>query len=61
MRRGYIDFKSSQSAGDFSRLYRQHDLKGGHVIKLGPGNDEAAREALREWPGTRVERLISGR
>ena len=23
---------------------------GGHVIKLGPGNDAAAREALSEWP-----------
>ena len=26
-------------------------LTGGHVIKLGPGNDEAAREALAAWPG----------
>ncbi|GFZ46263.1 1-(5-phosphoribosyl)-5-[(5-phosphoribosylamino) methylideneamino] imidazole-4-carboxamide isomerase [Saitozyma sp. JCM 24511] len=32
-------------------LYRQHDLRGGHVIKLGPGNDDAAREALKAWPG----------
>lgn len=24
---------------------------GGHVIKLGPGNDEAAKEALAAWPG----------
>jgi len=26
-------------------------LRGGHVIKLGGGNDEAAREALSAWPG----------
>jgi hypothetical protein len=26
-------------------------LEGGHLIKLGPGNDEAAKDALRTWPG----------
>ena len=35
----------------FARLYKQHDLEGGHIIKLGPGNDEAALEALSSWPG----------
>ena len=40
-----------QSAGVFARLYKQHGLEGGHVIKLGPGNDEAALEALTSWPG----------
>ena len=25
-------------------------MRGGHVIKLGPGNDEAAASALQEWP-----------
>ncbi|KAJ7638811.1 Phosphoribosylformimino-5-aminoimidazole carboxamide ribotide isomerase [Roridomyces roridus] len=40
-----------KSAGEFASLYRQHNLEGGHVIKLGPGNDEAARDALRSWPG----------
>jgi len=34
----------------FARLYKQHDLEGGHIIKLGPGNDEAALEALTSWP-----------
>jgi phosphoribosylformimino-5-aminoimidazole carboxamide ribotide isomerase len=41
----------SLSAQDFARLYKKHDLEGGHVIKLGPGNDDAALEALRAWPG----------
>lgn len=41
----------SQSAGDFARLYKEHELQGGHVIKLGPGNEDAAREALDAWPG----------
>jgi phosphoribosylformimino-5-aminoimidazole carboxamide ribotide isomerase len=34
----------------FAELYREHNLRGGHVIKLGPGNDEAAKEALAAWP-----------
>jgi phosphoribosylformimino-5-aminoimidazole carboxamide ribotide isomerase len=32
-------------------LYRRDNLTGGHVIKLGPGNDPAARSALAAWPG----------
>ncbi|KXN86270.1 1-(5-phosphoribosyl)-5-[(5- phosphoribosylamino)methylideneamino] imidazole-4-carboxamide isomerase [Leucoagaricus sp. SymC.cos] len=33
------------------RLYKDKNLLGGHVIKLGRGNDAAAREALAAWPG----------
>ncbi|KAG6378552.1 hypothetical protein JVT61DRAFT_12817 [Boletus reticuloceps] len=44
------NFVASQSAGDFARLYKEYDLQGGHVIKLGPGNEDAAREALEAWP-----------
>ena len=36
----------------FARLYKQHGLEGGHIIKLGPGNDEAALEALTSSPGS---------
>jgi phosphoribosylformimino-5-aminoimidazole carboxamide ribotide isomerase len=32
-------------------LYKKHDLTGGHVIKLGPKNDEAAKEAIKTWQG----------
>ena len=35
----------------FSNLYKAHDLSGAHVIMLGPGNEGAAMEALRAWPG----------
>jgi hypothetical protein len=42
---------NSKRAGEFATLYRHHHLRGGHVIKLGPGNDDAAKEALRAWPG----------
>ena len=45
------NFVSERPAGWFARLFRADDLRGGHVIKLGPGNDAAAREALAAWPG----------
>lgn len=35
----------------FAELYRRDNLTGGHIIKLGPGNDHAAIEALSAWPG----------
>lgn len=34
----------------YAELYARHNLRGGHVIKLGPGNDEAATSALQAWP-----------
>ena len=42
---------STQPAKYFAKLYRNHDCRGGHVIMLGPGNEEAAKEALATWPG----------
>lgn len=37
-------------AAHFAELYKAHALTGGHVIMLGPGNDEAAMKALSTWP-----------
>jgi len=45
------NFVSNRPAGWFAEMFRADDLSGGHVIKLGPGNDAAAREALGAWPG----------
>lgn len=45
------NYQARQSAGWFADCYRNDNLTGGHVIKLGPGNDMAAREALAAWPG----------
>ncbi|KZV65791.1 Phosphoribosylformimino-5-aminoimidazole carboxamide ribotide isomerase [Peniophora sp. CONT] len=45
------NFVASESPADFARLYRKHNLTGGHLIKLGSGNDQAAKEALSAWPG----------
>lgn len=45
------NFVSDRPSSWFATTFRDDDLTGGHVIKLGPGNDEAAREALGAWPG----------
>src|SRR3954464_12539503 len=45
------NFVSDESAASFAARYRADGLTGGHVIKLGAGNDEAARAALAAWPG----------
>ncbi|KZT24503.1 Phosphoribosylformimino-5-aminoimidazole carboxamide ribotide isomerase [Neolentinus lepideus HHB14362 ss-1] len=45
------NFVASKSSAEFAQLYKVHGLTGGHVIKLGAGNDGAAREALAAWPG----------
>ncbi len=44
------NFTASHPPAWFARLYRQDDLRGGHIIMLGPGNDGAAVEALSAWP-----------
>lgn len=44
-------FVSGRDAAHYAALYREHGLAGGHVILLGPGNEEAARSALAAWPG----------
>jgi phosphoribosylformimino-5-aminoimidazole carboxamide ribotide isomerase len=35
----------------FAETFRADGLTGGHVILLGPGNEQAAHEALVAWPG----------
>lgn len=45
------NFVASEGPAHFAAMYRRDGLAGGHVIKLGKGNDDAAREALAAWPG----------
>jgi phosphoribosylformimino-5-aminoimidazole carboxamide ribotide isomerase len=45
------NFVSALGSGEFAGRFRADHLTGGHIIKLGPGNDEAAKEALAAWPG----------
>lgn len=44
------NFVSKKSAAWFAEMYARDGLTGGHVIKLGPGNDEAAKSALAAYP-----------
>jgi len=45
------NYVSNLPAGHFAQLYKDNALHGAHVIMLGPGNEEAAKEALAAWKG----------
>ncbi|MDB6033548.1 MAG: Phosphoribosylformimino-5-aminoimidazole carboxamide ribotide isomerase [Verrucomicrobiales bacterium] len=45
------NFVSERSSAWYAELYRRDGLPGGHVIMLGPGNDDAAKAALGAYPG----------
>lgn len=45
------NFVAQHDARHFATLYRNDGLAGGHIIQLGPGNEDAARAALSAWPG----------
>lgn len=45
------NFTTDRPSSWFAELYKGDDLTGGHIIKLGSGNDDAAAEALAAWPG----------
>ncbi|KAK9473701.1 uncharacterized protein V1510DRAFT_442695 [Dipodascopsis tothii] len=44
------NFVAEHPSDYFATLYKDHNVTGAHVIKLGPGCDEAARQALAAWP-----------
>lgn len=44
-------FVSERPAAWYAELYKRDGLKGGHIIMLGPGNENEARAALRAYPG----------
>lgn len=44
------NFVADASSAYFAAMYRRDNLTGGHVIKLGAGNTEAAKKALQAWP-----------
>jgi phosphoribosylformimino-5-aminoimidazole carboxamide ribotide isomerase len=45
------NFVSANPASWYAEKYKRDNLKGGHVIKLGPDNDEQALGALAAYPG----------
>ncbi len=44
-------FVAEHSSAHFATRYRRDQLPGGHVIMLGPNNEQAAAEALAAFPG----------
>ena len=45
-----VNFESAHTPAFFASLYKKDGLRGGHVIKLGTGNDKPAEEALKAFP-----------
>lgn len=45
------NFTADLPSSHYARMYRRDGLAGGHVIMLGPGNEKAAAEALKAFPG----------
>lgn len=45
------NFTADKPPAWFAKRYKDDELSGGHVIMLGPGNEQAASEALAAWPG----------
>lgn len=48
--RTVTNFTSLKPAAWYAELYKKDHLYGGHIIRLGPGNDEVAAAALSSWP-----------
>lgn len=44
------NFISNNSSGYYAQLYKDYELTGGHIIMLGPNNEEACLEALNIYP-----------
>lgn len=44
------NFSSFYSASYFAKLYQRDNLKGGHIILLNQGNQDAAKSALVSYP-----------
>ncbi len=45
------NFVSDKGAAYYAEMYKSDGLTGGHVIMLGPGNEEEAMAALKVYPG----------
>lgn len=45
------NFIAEHTASWYAELYKKDNLRSGHVIMLGPGNEAEARAALRAFPG----------
>ena len=46
----HTNFISDNDAAYYASLYSEHDLYGGHIISLGPNNQQSALLALKAFP-----------
>lgn len=44
-----INFESDRDSSFYANMYREDNLRGGHIIKLGPENEDAAFSALQSY------------
>lgn len=44
------NFATTKPSSEFAKLYQRDQLLGGHVIMLGPGNEDAAISAIKAYP-----------
>ena len=44
------NFVSDRDATYYASLYREHNLQGGHIVSLGPNNQQSALRALTAFP-----------
>lgn len=44
------NFVSEKPSSWYAELYQKDELKGGHIIRLGQGNEEASMDALKAYP-----------
>ena len=44
------NFATDRPAAEYASMYQRDELTGGHVIMLGPGNNDAAKSALSSYP-----------
>jgi phosphoribosylformimino-5-aminoimidazole carboxamide ribotide isomerase len=45
------NFVSEYDSSHYAEMFKRDRLTGGHIIMLGKGNEEAARQALQAYPG----------
>ncbi|NHN28269.1 phosphoribosylformimino-5-aminoimidazole carboxamide ribotide isomerase [Paenibacillus agricola] len=45
------NFVSEYDSAHYAAMFKEDQLRGGHVIMLGGGNEAAAQQALRTYPG----------
>lgn len=44
------NFETDRPAAEYAKMYEKDNLLGGHVIMLGPGNQDAAKSAVAAYP-----------